>query len=306
MAVSVTAIALDYACAKQGILKIGEIQPGQMEASPTSEPENQKYQMRFIPPWLYDALEVTLSPRGIGWEFGRGVHIPIQTRPLERPLFLRATLLSSLLHFLLLDFIESLLKFFPGVGTPQGGSIFYPHLPPLQRYTVSTIIHLLTGTALISGFTMVYDLFTLFAVTLLDSPPAAWPPVMDNPWSSDSLHVFWAKRWHQFLRRILMVCGGYLGKWLLGSFGMIQGIFLASGLYHECAMYTMGRGWDNRVVVFFVIQAPLLACEKLWSKSTGRKVGGLFGRLWVYFVIFVLAQPMSTILFLLTTSRSLH
>jgi len=121
----------------------------------------------------------------------------------------------------------------------------------------------------------------------------AWPPVMDDPWSSDSLHVFWSKRWHQLLRQTFMVYGGVPGKWLAGDFGMIFGAFLASGLYHELSVYAMGRGFDHRVTLFFLSQAFLLIGERYWRRLTGYRVGGWIGRYWVYTVIFFLGQPVS-------------
>jgi hypothetical protein len=248
--------------------------------------------IRIIPSSLRGAIDVCASMRGLGWDFGVGVHVPKHTRPLDRGSFIRATFFSFLRNFLVLDFLESIIKLLPGVGDPQGGSIFYPQLPPMQRYTVSTVIHTISGCCLLAGFAMCYDLLTLICVGFLHDPPSFWPPVMEDPWSSDSLHIFWAKRWHQLLRRTFMVLGGYPGKYIAGNIGAVFGTFIASGLYHECGMYGMGRGLDYRVPMFFAIQGPLLVLEKLWKMTTGRMVGGWPGQVWVYFVIFVLGQPM--------------
>lgn len=297
--------AVDLAFAKEGRLKVREIRAGELDKSITSNGDvtEKSYRLivikrpawfRFIPPWLSDALEVCNNMRGIGWDYGRGVYIPQPTRPHERGPFLRATFFSFLRNFLLLDFLEWLLKLFPGVGDPSGGSIFYPQLPPIQRYAVSTTIHIITGSCLITGFQAFYDLITLPCVAFLNDPPSSWPPILDNPWISDSLHTFWAKRWHQLLRQTFLVMGGYPGKFIAGNPGMLVGTFIASGLYHECAMYAMGQGFDHRVPLFFTVQAPLLIFERLWRRATGRKVGGWPGRLWVYFVIIVMGQPMGT------------
>jgi len=194
--------------------------------------------------------------------------------------------------FILLDFLETLLKLFPGVGTPMGGTIFYRALSPSLRYTVSTVIHLITGTTLISGFRMVYDLITLVAVACLDTSPLSWPPIMGNPWHAESMHTFWAKEWHQALRQTFMVFGGYPGMWIAGEYGMVFGAFLASGLFHACSMYSPRRGFDYSTTVFFASQGLVLMFERLWKRITGRKVGGWIGRLWVYFIMFVCAQPM--------------
>lgn len=298
--------ALQFAFVKQGMLKIGEIRPGEMkikmkvkqgmngEAVAVTTPESNAAQPGhpWIASWLYDAVEVSCAMRGYGWKFGRGVHLPKDPRPMERNAFLRATFFAFLKNFLLLDLYDSALKFFPGVGSPLGGSMFYPNLPPLQRYVVSTTIHMISGSALMAGFSMVYDLVTIICVGLLDNSPASWPPIIDNPWRSDSMHVFWSKRWHQLLRQTFLVYGGYPGRWLAGDAGMVLGAFIASAMYHECSIYTMGRGFDLTVPMVFLLQPVLLIIERLWRVVTGRRVGGWIGRLWVYFLVFIVAQPL--------------
>lgn len=172
--------------------------------------------------------------------------------------------------------------------------MFYYSLPPISRYAVSTFIHILSGRCLLAGFEAIYQLVTVVAVGIFDDSPSAWPPILDSPWLSESMHELWSKRWHQLLRRTFMVYGGYPGKWIAGDFGMVLGIFIASGLYHELSMYAMGRGLDPAPVIFFALQAPILVIERLWRRITGRRVSGWYGRLWVYFVMFVLGQPMSS------------
>ncbi|KAJ7819391.1 hypothetical protein B0H14DRAFT_2836695 [Mycena olivaceomarginata] len=298
----VLAKALEYAFTKEGMLKVGEREPGVLKGKEpvkgsvastnghTEPPETQ--QPSLIPSWLYDSFELIHTMRGLRWKFAQGTYIPPPNRPLERSAFLRATLISFFKNFLLLDLLESCLKLFPHVGLPSGGTIFYPSLPLIPRYIVSTTIHMLTGSALLAGFGMVYDLFTLIAVALLSSAPTSWPPVMDHPWHATSMHMLWAQSWHQLLRNTFLVFGGYPGRWLAGNVGMLLGTFLASGLFHECSMYTMGRGMDHTVTLFFAAQGPLLIGERVWRQVTGRRVGGIIGRLWVYFVMFIAAQPM--------------
>ena len=264
------------------MLKVGESQPGVMDGKPCA-----------LNSPLYDAFELVHTLRGLQWKFGQGMHIPKETKPLQRGPFLRATLLSFIQHFLLLDLLESTIKLFPGVGSPTGGTIFYPNLTPAWRYTVSTLIHVMTGTAILVGFNMVYDLITSIAVGWFDSSPSSWPPVMDDPWRADSMHSFWAKRWHQMLRQTFLVLGGYPGKWFAGNLGTLFGTFIASGLFHECAMYSMGRGFDHTVSLFFALQGPILILERWTSRIVGRRIGGWPGRLWVYSIMFVAGQPLS-------------
>lgn len=232
--------------------------------------------------------------RGLGWQFGADLYIPRDLRPSERSAFLWATATSTLKHLLVFDTLESLVKLVPEVGSPHGGTIFKHNLPFLQRYILSTAIHLATGTCLISGFEMVHGCITLLALIAFSSSPGMWPPLMDNPWISDSLHIFWAKRWHQVLRQSFLVYGGFLGQWLAGDIGMLFGTFFASGMFHECAAYMLGKGFSWLVVLFFMSQALLLLLEKLWRRTTGKRLGGIYGRLWVYFCVFVMAQPLGT------------
>jgi len=295
---------IDLALAKRGRYKQGETVPGNMsiaaiaaKGNPDSSQDvsaSDSQLASLFPPWLQDVFELMFSLRGLGWDFGKGVYTPPTTRPQERKPFLRATLSSFLAAFLLLDIIDSAIKLVPGVGDPFGGSIFFPDLPFPTRYIVSTVIHILTGVALVAGFSMVYDLMTLFAVAILGHSPSAWPPVMDNPWASQSLHEFWAKRWHQLFRQTFLVFGGIPGRKIGGDVGLVLGTFLASGLFHECSILAMGCKWDSRVPLFFLLQGGSVIGERVWKKMTGRRVNGLLGRMWVYFDIMILGQPLGS------------
>jgi len=128
---------------------------------------------------------------------------------------------------------------------------------------------------------------------MLGQSPEAWPPVFNSPWASDSLHDFWAKRWHQILRRILFVMGGTPGRWLAGEVGQLLGTFLASGLFHELGMYMVCRGLDHRVTFFFTIQGVGVLLERVYKRVTGRRVEGWFGRVWLWIFIFGFGQVCS-------------
>jgi hypothetical protein len=294
--------AIDWAFSQDGPYKLGEKRIGSMEEPAVAAkdgvdaPGNIEARDRplgsLLSRGLEDGLELVFAFRGIGWDFGRGMYVPAPTRPQERDAYLRATLRSFILNFIALDFIDSCLKLVPGVGSVDGGSIYLSHLPPLQRYAVAMSIHFSTGCALLTGFWMVYDLCTLVAVGALHHSPSSWPPVMDNPWVSTSLHEFWARRWHQLLRQTFLVFGGRPGRALAGNVGLVLGAFTASGLFHELSMYAMGRGGDARVPLFFFMQGCSLIGERVWRRITGRRVGGLWGAAWVYFDIVVLGQPL--------------
>jgi hypothetical protein len=299
---------VELACVSQGRLKVGEIAPGILR-SPASNgnahPVDKIPSTRNFYPWLYvrdgflDACELLSSMRGVGWDYGTGtdIYIPPENRPLERSAFLRSTLQSTVVHFLLLDAIDTGFKLVPGVSSPSGGSIFLPNLTPIPRALVSTALHFATGVAFIAGFSMVYGILTMIFVWR-GQPPSAWPPVQEKPWVTTSLHDFWGRRWHQLLRQTFLVGGGYPLSFVLehaagfffgksagrtaGLAGLVLGAFTASGLFHMCAMYAMGQGIEWKVVGFFAAQAIAMALERVWKATTGRRVGGWWGRAWAY------------------------
>ena len=306
LAAVIIAKSLEYALTEEGMLKVGETRPGVMKVKSNGHAavngfgpqavQKPRSKNPYIANWLYDSIELVHTMRGLQWKFGQGLYIPKQTRPLGRTAFLFSTLIAFVKNYLILDVLDTLLKLFPGVGTPGGGTIFYISLTPSLRYTLSTVIHLITGAMLIAEFRMVYDLITLVAVACLGSSPLSWPPIMDRPWHADSMHTFWAKEWHQIFRQTFLVFGGYPGMWIVGVYGKVFGAFLASGLFHACSMYSPRQGFDYATIIFFASQGLILVFEQLWKRFTGRKVGGWMGRLWVYFVMFVAAQPMGNLL----------
>jgi hypothetical protein len=297
---------VEFAFAPRGRLKVGEVEPGLIKSSASGRHsvDSTKAQrgtevLSVIYVGFLDACELLSSMRGIGWDYGTGndIYIPPEHRPLEKSAFLKSTLWSTLGYYLLLDVVDTGFKLVPGVSSPSGGSIFLPELSPVPRLLVSTSLHFATGLAFIAGFNMVYGLFTLMTVSWWQSP-SAWPPVMESPWATTSLHDFWGKRWHQLLRQTFFVGGGYplafVSKTILGAFfgeqvtrmaelwGLVLGTFTASGLFHMFAMYAMGRGIEWKVVGFFSAQAIALILERAWRATTGRRVGGWWGRVWSY------------------------
>lgn len=283
--------ALDFAFTKDIRKRLPETQPDNIRTLASSDGATAL--KNIFPVWIQDAVDLLGAMRGIGWDIGKDVHIPPEFRSTERKAFLNETFLLAIFNFFVLDFLESCFKLIPGVGSPLGGSMFFSSLSPFYRYVVSTAIHIATGTAFIHGFCMVYYLVTVICVGIMGDSPKSWPPLFDNPWISESLHEFWAKRWHQILRRTFLVFGGFPCQYIFGKFGLLFGAFIASGLFHECAMYAMGRGWDDRVLLFFLGQGIAILLERTWRLVTGRRVGGWAGRVWVYFCIMILGQSCS-------------
>ena len=295
--------ALDFALTPTGRLKVGETKlpsiGGEKDTHTPSSPttKHRTPDPSFLPPAVNDAFELLFAFRGVGWDFGQGVHVPQEYRPLERGAFLEATWGILFGYFLMIDLLDSCMKLIPGVGSLSGGSMFL-HLPPIQRYVVSTTIQFMTAGMIFALLEAAYAFATLVGVGLIRQSPLLWPPLFDRPFSSDSLTVLWAKGWHQFLRRLFVVFGGYPGYWFgawisteVAKIMMLIGVFIASGLFHELSAYTLGRGFDWNPLLFFALQAVAVLSERVWYMVTGRKVRGWVGSLWVYFCIMVLGQP---------------
>jgi hypothetical protein len=281
---SLLALCIDFAFSRDGRLKAGEKQLPSLRESSSRGPHAHSV-ARFFPAGLVDATEASTTLRWIGWEIGKGVAVPPDSRPKTRSAFLKATAWLLVGNFIAVDFLVACIKLLPGIGSPAGSTIFFSHLPLLPRYTFSTILAAISGTAMVAGFNTLHYLGTLIGVGVLGQSPEQWPPLTNNPWSSESISDLWAKRWHQMLRRVFLVYGGIPGGWIAGRVGLVLGTFLASGLLHEFGLYVIGRGIDHRVTFFFTFQGVCVLLEVLWRRITGRKVRGWGGRLWTYAVV---------------------
>lgn len=227
--------------------------------------------------------------RGIGWDFGHDIYVPPRTTSTERRQFLVDAALNFLKHFLAVDLCDSLVKLVPGVGSPEGGSMFLPDPTLHLRYSLSTAIHILSGLMVVFGIEAGNDVVGLLAVGLFRSAPTSWYPLYDSPWRATSLHDFWGRRWHQILRHMFFSFGGYPGLWIGGKAGLVLGTFLASGMYHALGLQMS----DHRVVLFFVLQGTGILLENAYRRCTGRRVGGVAGWCWTAFWVIVLGQMCS-------------
>ncbi|KAI0831140.1 hypothetical protein BC628DRAFT_1352498 [Trametes gibbosa] len=278
MACATISKLIHFAWLPSGMLKVGEEQPGgvPLRAGDKIPPKGLR---RFLPAWLYDALEVSVTTRGLGWQFAQGTHVPRARRPSGRNAYMAHTASMVLRNYFFVDFCDSVVSLLPGI-TMDGGTIFLPSLPPITRYLLSTAIQFAVGIFIISCIEMYYDLASLVGVGCFRQSPTLWPPVHDEPWRMSSLHEFWSKRWHQLLRSTFLVLGGYPGRWVAGDIGMLFGTFIASGLFHEIGFHLGGAPLDPKVLVFFVAQAFGILAEKMYRAATGKRVGGWGGTLW--------------------------
>ncbi|KAI6125247.1 hypothetical protein EV401DRAFT_1938643 [Pisolithus croceorrhizus] len=216
---------------------------------------------------LFDALDLAFNVRGVGWNWSKGLCFPPDTRPTSRLSFAIYVLLSAVFHSFLCGVLHSC--------HASEGTIFDDTLPPLIRYTRSSITSTLTLLAIYAVIQMNYDIGTFIGDL------AQWPPIFNKPWKATSLHDFWTYRWHQLMRRSFIVLGGWPLGFVFGRVGYVLGSFLASGILHSVLMATLS--WNIEwwcMPLSFGMMAVAVIIEHAFTQITGRRVGGWIGRVW--------------------------
>ncbi|KAG8212916.1 hypothetical protein J3R82DRAFT_11271 [Butyriboletus roseoflavus] len=235
------------------------------------------------PSTLMDALDLAVTFRGYGWDWSRGMYVPHETRPSIRTGFVLYATLSAAVHTLICGTMHRAVRSFSpaGLGSISGGSIFDETLPFHMRYFRSSVISIMCCVAIYSLTQMSYDICTVLGILILGQDPAQWPPGFEAPWRSTSLAQFWGRRWHQWLRHIFLVMGGYPLFFIFGRAGLIIGTFLASGVYHQIGLSSLDATSEPwRMLVGFGMMAPGMFAEDAFNRLTGRKVCGLAGWIW--------------------------
>jgi hypothetical protein len=250
-------------------------------------PYQRIYRSRNVSPTysqiLLDATDLSLNLRGMGWSWSYLPNAPTQSRPSLT--FVLHTLVSFLFHVVLLDVTHRFVQIFgPNtIGSPVGGSIFDPSLPPLHRYSRSTLITFIAGFTIYAAIQAMYQFFALFFLVFLCHSPSQWPPLFDHPWFATSLSQFWSRRWHQLFRDVFVSFGGNTLALLMGRAGRVLGAFFVSSVLHALGLWGMGRGGEFlKVTGFFMNMAVGILLENSWKNFTGSRVDGFFGRVWTY------------------------
>ena len=227
-----------------------------------------------------DALDLVTNLRGLGWDWSRELYIPPETRPTNRFAFTLYALLSTITKLMASTVMMHAMHTFTAGSNPQL-TIFDDTLPLFVRYLRSSIITVLAGFMAYSGLQMTYHLFTVLGILLFGQDPAQWPPGLEYPWCATSLTEFWGHRWQQWFRHTFIVCA-YPFSVVFGRPGKVVGAFLASGLAHHFILLPYdGRSEMWRMFVGFGMMAPGMIAERVFYKTTGRKVGGVVGWVWM-------------------------
>ncbi|KAF8551998.1 hypothetical protein OG21DRAFT_1416889 [Imleria badia] len=236
------------------------------------------------PSTIMDALDLASNLRGHGWEWsGYRSYIPRDTRPANRMAFVFFAFISAVVHALICGALHrAVLTLVPvGATIPEGSTIFDETLPFPVQYLRASIITTLTALAIYAVLQMSYDLSIIPAILVLGQDPAQWPPAFDAPWRATSLSDFWGRRWHQVLRHIFLILGGYPLSLVLGRAGIVIGAFLASAVVHHIGQLTLNSQVEFWwMLVGFGMMAPGILAERAFRQLTGKRVGGVVGWIW--------------------------
>ena len=250
------------------------------DATPSPDKEEGSVKPIALKTALWNALDLIVNFRGIDWNWCHDNRMPKETRPTDStPTFLAYTALSALTHLVVFDTSVHIIRTVsPSTfGSPAGGTIFDPTLPPLERYTRSTGMTLLSGIMFYAVIQCIYDLNTITFILLFRQKPSRWPPLFDAPWRATSVADFWGKRWHQLFRSSFVSIGAKPGAYFAGRAGGVYGAFLVSAILHDWGMWPMARGLQfSRVGGFFLSMG--LGC--ILEDASGVKISGWGGWVW--------------------------
>jgi len=85
------------------------------------------------------------------------------------------------------------------------------------------------------------------------------------------------------VREVLVTLAMQPFGYLFGRPGGVFVAFLISGIFHDVEMRAFGRGGNSvSVIGFWVMNSVGVILEHVWKKTTGRRVGGVWGWTWTF------------------------
>lgn len=235
---------------------------------------------------FWNAWDLMLSTRGIGWNWPQGLIIPKPAFETDsRIIFVLLSVARFAFHALAFDAcLQTMRIVSPGTfGSLDGGSLFDHTLPPHLEILRAVFVSFLTVWMAYFAIQWGYQCLAIVCITLFQQLPSQWPPLFDAPWLSTSLSEFWGRRWHQMLRELLVTLGIRPFGFLFGRFGGLFGAFLVSGIFHDIELRSFGRGGNSVAIIgFWVMSSVGVVLERMWKAATGRPVGGAWGWMWTF------------------------
>lgn len=244
------------------------------------------------------AFEMLTNMRGIGMTWG----ISHEKLPEAYENFLKCSLIEIIKqHAISIGAIAILTRF----GDHNHGKTL------VELIGCDVVITLATGALVWSCVSLAYHLLA-FSVYIfkkvfgLQFDNQRWPPMFGNPLTADSVGSFWNERWQCALRRHFIICGYkpifYTIKWLripgdvARYCGIINGFVISGILYEYCMRCTSGKQLMYGTypsLSFFLISGLAIVLENAIEEYTGRKVGGIYGALWMSVILYFPALHMA-------------
>jgi len=85
------------------------------------------------------------------------------------------------------------------------------------------------------------------------------------------------------MRNVVMNLGGQPFNHLFGRLGGLLGAFLVSGVFHDIELRSAGRGGNSVAIIgFWMMNGVGVVLERIWTKTTGRRLGGVWGWTWMF------------------------
>ena len=264
-----------------------------------------------IPKALWDAFDLCVNLRGIGWSWS-----PIRNlRPeasQSRVNFLCKGAARIVFYAFAVDVATGAVHAIVPV-TAGRGTILDANLPFPKRLFLAAVAACIFILHLYSAFELVYSVSSFCSVSVLGQDPMQWPPIFNQPWLSTSLGEFWGKRWHQQFRDCFSSLGSRSSIAFSENLRSIQapvgsnrvkgdgerrssknlprvlGAFFISGVFHDMGCRLLGNKDSVRIIGFFMVQAVGVILERAVARSSAPSLGStcspglktFLGRIWV-------------------------
>ncbi|KAJ7617616.1 membrane bound O-acyl transferase family-domain-containing protein [Mycena polygramma] len=231
------------------------------------------------------ALDLFLSPRGVGWTHSPKRYLPSPGNNVSKRLFIRRRLGTLVRAVLLLDVLNLYVRWSPAYRTGLRMVGW-----PVELYVQSDVCAL-TAYAILE---IPHCLLSIMAVATGVSAPEDWPPLFGRVAEGTNVRNFWGKCWHQLLRRPLTSHVRRLSHLLrlparsaIATAVETSVAFGISGMVHYLAETVLlrGRGRSGSLI-FFGLQPLAFAFEGLvapLNRRTGLvppRIASFLGYVW--------------------------
>ncbi|KIY49537.1 hypothetical protein FISHEDRAFT_65482 [Fistulina hepatica ATCC 64428] len=233
------------------------------------------------------ALNLSASPRGLGWAHEPVRAIRPRPRPQPRFLFVFKQLFWSLYYILLFDVLTIYVRSNPTLA--KGGPSIYT-----SNWWDRLLFPLAFGATAYPQVALYYTVLSAVVLSTGFTRPEDWPPLFGAFTDLCSIRELWGRVWHQMLRRPLMAHSDFvvhkllrLARGITASVLKLIVAFLLSACIHHAGDYAMLRRFDPGALIFYSAQAPAIAVEMgVLALARGLRVPStfitLFGYLWTW------------------------